>query len=156
MALLLFNKKQYTVTSRRSSHSLSQRYQLSENIKTTRFIFRIVTINFCFATYGIILTIAAYQDWDGYTNRYSIAKIEMILDYMTTIAYDILLPMYAILYPVMCTFSHPALRCWMKKKSCLGNAVVAPYEPPRNVDGKSMIHANEKDLHFAALSKAWN
>jgi hypothetical protein len=64
IVLLYWNKRRYTSTfMNRSTHSLSERYQLSENIKTTRLLYPVVTANaICsLLAIGLLIFIVVYD-----------------------------------------------------------------------------------------------
>jgi hypothetical protein len=145
------NKKQYAVTFGKQSHSLSERYQLAENIKTTRFIMPITAINSVCALFGVILSLIAY----------SLEDPPQIVYFMMNLVFCLLLPCYGILYPLVSAYAHPALRKQIKRKYlfCWKSALVSPADCElRNPNGKSLIIDSEKEgeLHFAGLQSAWN
>uniref|UniRef100_A0A914UZR4 G-protein coupled receptors family 1 profile domain-containing protein n=1 Tax=Plectus sambesii TaxID=2011161 RepID=A0A914UZR4_9BILA len=152
IVLLHTNKKRYETTFlNRSLHSLSERYQLSENIKTTRLLFPVVTANaicsFLCIFIGIFIIACDAES--------AIAKI---LVQVALYIVSLLLPGYAAIFPWLSAFGHPELQKEMQKtlRCCLTERIVP--EQPKNANGVELIlnREHEQSAHFEAMNNAWN
>uniref|UniRef100_A0A914X8W8 G-protein coupled receptors family 1 profile domain-containing protein n=1 Tax=Plectus sambesii TaxID=2011161 RepID=A0A914X8W8_9BILA len=152
IVLLYLNKRRYITTFlNRSMHTLSERYQLSENIKTTRFLYPVVTVNAICSLLGISLCIFMVVC----SEETELGKIAV---QVAGDIFSLLLAGYAAIFPWMSAFGHPELHRELKRTlRCCAKGSIEPGQP-KNANGVALIlnQNNERSAHFEALNNAWN
>ena len=155
MILLASNKKSYHDTHiARGNHSLGERYQISENIKTTRFLSPIVLIHDILSVIGLSTLIYMAMNIKGKTATFEeIGKLWIFSNY-----FYLLVAVKAILFPLFTVFGHPTLRLEMKKKTFYRSNEIVPSIGPKNINGDCMIidHEAARKAYFADLAASWN
>lgn len=155
--MLSINKRRYTETFLDSQiHSLSERYQLSENIKTTLLLCPLIVLNLTGNLICILLAFL-YIFLYGQSTESSEKSARAIYH-----VFSLLTAICSAFFPVFSIFGHPEMgkRAKMILICFRRGASVVPVcdSDLKNAVGTSLIihRKNERELHFAALNEMWN
>lgn len=158
--LLHVNKRRYSHTNHgfETDYALSQRYQLAENIQTTRLLYPLVMAYLIGSVIGVILLYFGGQVLRNLKEKNEPITLTSYLESSNWgQSFDILIAVLAILCPHLAIYGHHSLlrefkRILMFKK----NSTIPPQ--PRTINGNKLIMtmSEERQLHFKNLENMWN
>jgi len=159
--LLYINKRKYSHRSNgfENHYALSARYQIAENIRTTRLLYPLVTAYLIGSVISICLLVSAGR----LRKRYIEEGVIFSLDTASQIrlwghGFDVLFDILTIIFPHLAIYGHQSLLREFKKLIFLDKESRANPRQPRTIDGDKLIRSmsEERQLHFKNLEDMWN
>jgi hypothetical protein len=139
----------------RSQHNLSERFQISENIKTTQSLLPLVGFYCLSSIICFSITVYTLLHIEGK----QATAIEMQKLWIPNQIFSSSIAVYASVYPFLCANGHKYLNEKLKQMffCCQGKKVVPTTADVCGVNGEQLIPAqvDEQQVHFIALEAAW-
>ncbi|KHN73949.1 putative G-protein coupled receptor F27E5.8 [Toxocara canis] len=129
-------------------HSLSERYQLTENIKLTRLLAPVLISNVVVSLINVT-TVAYYLLLLPYDPHRDVRIVGYIVDWSIAI--------FTAVTPWMILLRHPPYLRKLRSALHYKAAEVACAGPPRitNINGENISIQQEAGVHFKILSRSW-
>uniref|UniRef100_A0A914Y3Y6 G protein-coupled receptor n=1 Tax=Panagrolaimus superbus TaxID=310955 RepID=A0A914Y3Y6_9BILA len=156
LLLLAINKRRYRYSSSgfEKHYALSARYQIAENVRTTRLLYPLVL---AYLMGSVISIIILYQAGNTLKAETLGSPFQIYLAATNWgQSFDILFALLAIIFPHLAIYGHHSLLREFRKVLTLDHGRRRPRRPKRlNGDPLIMTCTEERNLHFERLEAMW-
>jgi hypothetical protein len=158
LLLLAINKRRYRHSSSgfEKHYALSARYQIAENVRTTRLLYPLVLAYLAGSVISIVILYQAGNTLKAETKTLG-SPFQIYLSATNWgQSFDILFALLAIIFPHLAIYGHHSLLREFRKVLTLDHGRRRPRRPKRlNGDPLIMTMTEERNLHFERLEAMW-
>ncbi|KAE9555748.1 hypothetical protein FO519_000962 [Halicephalobus sp. NKZ332] len=160
--LLHINKRRYSHRSNgfENHYALSTRYQIAENIRTTRLLYPLVTAYLIGSAISVCLLYSAGQIRRNYIAEEKLITLTVLVESGTWgQSFDLLFALLAVIFPHLAIYGHHSLLREFKRILFFDKEIRSTNtRQPRTLDGDKLIMSmsEERQLHFKNLEDMWN